>query len=971
MSICRDKIQRKVGCKKENLLANPPVLKTNFVPDENGVTDHNPDFCKEGEQPKKQPKSDTTKKVDFKNKKIILDDMYGENTKDGLRRLGGYYWNSVKKETGSDLYYVWSEGSKEEEVFLNRLRYEFFFQDDERDTSSSIFEARKAKIKIVGKSLDSKSNKNNPREAKTKAALDTKIDKFGYEEFNSFKSNIAKYIQVNKEYKDIYFNYFAPFNKQDIKDFDIADNSRYRADWDFSYHFYVQEYENSIKNRNIPVALLPNFYAWFSEIENSKSENFYKENSVKRFFDLISLDGAMPASKRDRNFPTPTTDVASNTIGNLPPSSIVYATYDVRKKTYEYDYFDQWGKSIKNVPAASKEYLKNAFTNTILTSKDLDFNKTIFNKRTLFPMTVDISFPNQSVLNIEQQFLESLEISNLMPSLMNYVILNKPKLLLNELVPDVPETIKLAKILEIPDIPELPSVPESSQIDVAKNILKDKNLSFFDNFIEQSSLFYKTKELKNSIENKRYGVWDVSKWIEMFNKFEAGKEKLENSKALEIFETDETDLTTFLGSYPLELKNRNQKAWKFFRTVMFLAFSGKIKKLIKEKNRKFSDMLTLARECHAEQVFYRIEKINLDKNEVVQNFYVANDSKEKIVQWVDSQAKYAKNYRYEVYAYNIVLATNYHYEELFFTNNFTSTPYETTTPGRTVAAGVVAASIPPQTTRGAVEKYTPPLAEFTVRYAPNFYLVETLYYSFSGKILDAPPVSPEVEFVSFINVDDTIQINMRSNTGESYEVPIAMTEQEEDYYNSLPDNLRKEDTVKFKSDDPVRRYKIYRLDKKPKNILDFVGKSQDIQTKNFASAASVLHKIMPNQKYYYMFRSVDIHEHKSNPSSIYEVEMVNDGGFSYLEVNIFKFDEEKIRIGDKKVQKNITLQPSFLQTELDLTSIKSRKSAIDSIPRVGTQKESVLDKQYKMRITSKKTGKKIDINFRYKHEHKK
>ena len=44
---------------------------------------------------------------------------------------------------------------------------------------------------------------------------------------------------------------------------------------------------------------------------------------------------------------------------------------------------------------------------------------------------------------------------------------------------------------------------------------------------------------------------------------------------------------------------------------------------------------------------------------------------------------------------------------------------------------------------------------------------------------------------------------------------------------------------------------------------------------------------MPNTKYYYTFRCVDFHGAFSNPTSIYEVEMVDDGGSVYPLINSY------------------------------------------------------------------------------------
>lgn len=898
MSLCKDIVQRKVGCKIENLLVDPPILRTNLIPDENGVTDHDSTFCQDFKKPTIPEEKLTQKKVDFKNKKILLSTQHAGQVVDGFRNLGAYLWNTRKTDIGNQLYYVWSDGTIEDLLLKNRFKYSIHFENDGLDSQNSSYDARKVQVKIVGNFLGAKDK-------------ETQQTKDGYETFDSFSNNIKNNIKLNTPYLDAIFTIFVPFNKMDIQEFDIANSNQYKADWDFQYNFYNPEYEKSSKNPFIPVAILPNFYVWFSEIENSRGESTFQQNSINRFAQLINLDGGIRSTERK--------------FGHFAP----FASFDVRD-TYEFEYFQTWGKTVGSISPQSTNKLKQWYNGTILTSEDIPFSQKMFERNGLFPMIVKFEFPNQNKIFTgdivhNQSFLQSLEISNLMPSLMTHVLQNKAI--------SLPESQDLTFAFKTSGT-ETKSNDAFSKVDVVRTQTATTQLAFKSNFHEQSTLFFNNRNEKNSVAQKEYNVWDISKWIELFNEFEQSSEKLEKSNAIQIFNTMEPDFATFLGSYPLKLKNSDEKAFQFFRTVMFLAFSGKLKKLIKDKNRKLSEIFAFARECHVEQLFFRIAKYD-QSNTLLQNFYIANSSLQNTIKWIDSQVKYDENYRYDVFSYNIALGTEYHYENLSMaTNN-----------------GI-------------------PTAQFVAKYIPKFLLAETLYYSFSGKMLDSPPIPPEIEFVSFIDVNDKVQINLRSNVGNSLELPIVLNQREQEYFDSLPDSLKEKDKIKFNNDDPITSYEVFRINFKPKTIQDFNKHGQIVQSKHGASAASVLQPITPNVQYYYMFRSVDIHSHRSNPSSIYAVEMVDDGGFSYLDVKVFEFAKQNVRENSKDAKKYIMLEPNFLQTELDFSNIDIvGKKAPDVFPKVGTQQNSILNKNYKMRITSKKTGKKIDVNFKYVHEH--
>lgn len=939
MSLCKDTTQRKVGCKKENLLVDPPVLRTNSVPDENGVTDHNPLFCKDTENTDEPEQKTSETKVDYKNKQIVLGEIHSEGVVDGFRQLGAYVWATRAATNGNELYYVWSKGTVKDPNLQERFKYRILFENDEKDVQNSVFESRKVNIKVIGNFLSGKKKFGNGDETTLKAVLDTPTNKNGYETFDSFSRNIQNKIKTNKTYKDISFTLFTPFNKKDIQDFDIANNNKYKANWDFRYNFFVEEYEKNTKSTLIPVALLPNFYVWFSEIENSKNETFPNENSVKRFVDLINLGGNLYGSE--------------NRVVSLIPTINNRKEFNVRE-TFEFEYFDKWSKIVQNLPSSTITNISRPFTNTFLTTKDFAFSQKIKNNNSLFPMAVEFEFPNQNIIYTgdiihNQSFLKALEISDLLAPLMLFsdtttALENEPE--------DTAFTNLFESNIQATTSDSNNKVPGGVGTNISKSFTSTSNFAYKKDFYEQSSLYNNSKKTKKTTERKKYKIWDVSKWIGLFNEFEGGSEKLEKTNSLQIFDAQELNFGTFLGSHPLVIKKQDKKTYKFFKTLMFLAFSGKVKKLIKDKNRKLPEAFAFGRECHVEQVFFRIRKIDSNTNSELQNFYIANNSEADVIRWIDSQVKYGEKYRYEVYSYNIVLGTEYHYEDLEIFANTERFRRE-------------------EKYKKALKDFElgTPVAEFVAKYIPKLYLVETLYYSFDGKVLDSPPVPPEVEFHNYIGVNNKILINVRANSGEQFEKPVLVEESEEDYYKELPDNLRNGEKVKFRNDDLIEEFQIYRATIKPKKITDFANVGQRFTSKKRNPAFSMIDNVEPNKKYYYMFRSVDVHGHMSNPSSIYEVEIIDDGGFSYLEIGIVDFLKDFNRKTSKDVKKYVQIEPNFFQTEIDFSNNTPTQKITDVRPKVGTQTESIFDKNYKLRITSKKTGKKLDINFKYVHKH--
>ena len=176
----------------------------------------------------------------------------------------------------------------------------------------------------------------------------------------------------------------------------------------------------------------------------------------------------------------------------------------------------------------------------------------------------------------------------------------------------------------------------------------------------------------------------------------------------------------------------------------------------------------------------------------------------------------------------------------------------------------------------------------------------------------------------------------------------------------------------------------------PKTYQDFsIWKLRDVQTDVFqapqpqksATAAGFVDDILPNKKYYYMFRSIDIHNHVSNPSPIYEVEITDDGGAPVLLTQVYSLTKEKEppQKPTKSLKKYIyiTPNPAHLQINAEKSDLLTEDGKAERIPGwvvnngpvLGVTNETIWKKKFKIRIVSKKTGKKIDFKLEFKTEH--
>ena len=129
-----------------------------------------------------------------------------------------------------------------------------------------------------------------------------------------------------------------------------------------------------------------------------------------------------------------------------------------------------------------------------------------------------------------------------------------------------------------------------------------------------------------------------------------------------------------------------------------------------------------------------------------------------------------------------------------------------------------------------------------------------------------------------------------------------------------------------------------------------------------------------NITYYYTFRTVDVHDNVSNPTPIYKVTLVEGQGiFAEIEPYDFEKDQRLDRTFVKKITKNVQITPVFEQVVFkDDRQAESKKTIANQRKiRLGVAQDSIYGKKLKFRITSKKSGRKVDLNVSFTHKHKK
>jgi len=302
---------------------------------------------------------------------------------------------------------------------------------------------------------------------------------------------------------------------------------------------------------------------------------------------------------------------------------------------------------------------------------------------------------------------------------------------------------------------------------------------------------------------------------------------------------------------------------------------------------------------------------------------------------------------------------------------------------------------PHGTVTGLQTQYEIPAASVTVKNDPDVVGIVASYCQVEATITDKPPVPPDVVFIPYVGVNNKVMVLFNSNAGEKEEYPILLRNTDiifilEEYLAQHQIQLQVDEALKLKAtgehiklqyrnDDPIRKYELFRVASRPTSYDSFRGyhlTAAPIQAQlgpdKFSTAVAYVDTIVPNTKYWYCARSIDIHQNVSNPTYIFEIEMVDNKGQMFMRQKIITFEPQRYNY-KKTGRKFLAIEPRFEQVTYDQAAEQPGVVSLNEAPTsniLGSaavrQVSSVWGKKFKVRVTSKKTGRKIDLNIAFK-----
>ena len=467
----------------------------------------------------------------------------------------------------------------------------------------------------------------------------------------------------------------------------------------------------------------------------------------------------------------------------------------------------------------------------------------------------------------------------------------------------------------------------------------------------------------------------------------------------------ENDNCVFVGENTLARLSAVEEsdAYRYFNTETSLSVLNDTVNFVENTNNIDMDSLQDLFDNkirHTETLAYRVEKIGgLPTGDqftanVLQNYWFFNNGEE--FNFYDTQIKYDQNYTYNVYAYVLAVGVRYRFSDVVLSRNLGcednggKVGLEFYDIQSSESVNEVYSSnngdFSPRYTDIPVEFSTqifstfPYLADCNFSYEPVVKLIEIPIISKTMKVLDHPGNALTIKPYQLIGQDRRMGFDFNYNTFQVKQFPGVITDDDveyrDDYYNAN-DLISGEDIVSSPIS-PASAIEIYRLDQKPESLTDFdgnlynsvslVNEEQPQYTYNFTSFVD---DVTTNTKYYYLFRAITRAGEISHQSLVYEIQLIDDGGYNYAIINTLTEDDLKVapfETVSRTFKKLIHLQPNLSQVQLSFQNADFTQDASTQLSNVsvGNAEDLIWDKTFKIRLTSRKTGKKIDFNVTYK-----
>ena len=404
--------------------------------------------------------------------------------------------------------------------------------------------------------------------------------------------------------------------------------------------------------------------------------------------------------------------------------------------------------------------------------------------------------------------------------------------------------------------------------------------------------------------------------------------------------------------------------------------------------RTFEDVIA-GKFAYTEVVGYVVRKYDITSGvqtaRLVQKFYFMDSSEVQKIQFLDSQIKYNKKYRYYISAITAVIGSKYTYAIAGDSG------------GEDIRANLLNLYL-----EGDIDVVSMDLLrdwyetdvakgeaqiKCIVRSAPSFLFVEVPYFRKTIVTVDRPPLPPQVEIIPYksepTSIDGYLLDNPRKvlmsltpSSGISVATPesmglatdgqqIASMIEAQDSRASLENetvdsNLTNK--IEYSGDSLPSSYQVFVLQNPESAPVSYSSFKDPSKVRVYSYGTTIVageqtgslyvdFDLIPNTEYYMCFRAVDQVAGFSNPSDVYYVQLVQYADGIYLIMEEYQFPQDA-SVSSRTFQRALRVTPTRRQLQELSTGVFSE--------------DSIWNKKYRMRLKSKKTGKTVDVDFDFK-----
>jgi len=429
------------------------------------------------------------------------------------------------------------------------------------------------------------------------------------------------------------------------------------------------------------------------------------------------------------------------------------------------------------------------------------------------------------------------------------------------------------------------------------------------------------------------GTYDVLEWLSTFseiNKFSEGSD--------EVFLCEEGNM-----DYESDFVNN------LYNFVLLSVVKSSVSNNMRDHLSTIDGVL-----ANTEAIGFKVEKyLDVDRGSPIQTFYL--DGRD--VSFIDCQMKHGQKYVYVVTSLVAVYGSNHSYSIESLNDN-------------------------------GEDDFD---ASFSMTITPSFKIYEVPFGKTEEVYVEMPPNIPSYSFANESG-KKAVKILLNSNFIESEEEFVGILNPDFNFFNNVA-LAQKNEATKSSHMFSSGQFEIYRISEKPSNYSDFANGfvsivrssthlstahpdghfgEETIQPYSYSSdpkSAEFVDVVSANKKYYYLFRELTEHANPSNPTEIIELELIEDSDETYIVTSPFYFDQRRDFSYKKEMKRFMQIVPNPEQATINEehnTYHSANDISESNLSILGPHPEELFSgKKFKIRLTSRHTGKKIDVNIQF------